>query len=334
MTLERLKKAACSLAAESDREDGRRLQRSHWDVWTTPRSIRQSAHPLIDYFSARSDSRRTPLFARRAVMMLTIIGCGNANRCDDGVGVQVVQELRRQLANRPSRSDVRVFDAGTAGFEVMFQARGTAKLVLVDACVSGSSPGAVFEVPGGELEVAPQAGSNLHNFRWDHALHAGRRIFANAFPKDVTVILIEAKELGLGLELSPPVAAASKHVLGRLEQIVAEYGNEGATANREVTLQGGSIHLDAEVYEAYFRGIETVAVLLGDEDLCILPIRAGAGLLVKRRNARGDRIVHAMELLRPRGLDGPEKLRLTVKWDSQRAALVAHLTPPATPDAT
>ena len=41
---------------------------------------------------------------------------GSRVRCDDGVGVQVVQELRRQLANRPSRSDVRVFDAGTAGF--------------------------------------------------------------------------------------------------------------------------------------------------------------------------------------------------------------------------
>jgi hydrogenase maturation protease len=257
--------------------------------------------------------------------MLTIIGCGNANRSDDGVGVQVVQALRRRLAARPARADVQVFDAGTAGFEVMFQARGTTQLVLVDACVSGSEPGAVFEVPGAELEAPAQAGANLHAFRWDHALHAGRRIFADDFPREVTVILVEAKELGLGLELSPPVAAASKHVLGRLEQIVAAYGAPAGSRPREVMLRRGSIYLDAEVYDAYFRGIETVAVLLGDQDLSILPIRAGAGLLVKRRNARGDRVVHATELLRARGLDAADEVRIPAKWDSQRAALVADL---------
>ena len=242
--------------------------------------------------------------------MLTIIGCGNSNRCDDGVGVQVVQEFRRTLASRPSRRDVRVLDAGTSGFEVMFQARGTTKLVLVDACVSGSSPGSVFEVPGRELEVAPQAGSNLHNFRWEHALHAGRRILADEFPQDVTVILVEAKEVSLGLELSAPVAAATRHVLGRLEQIVATYCQTAQFGQREVVLQSGSLYLDAEVYDAYFRGIETVAVLLGEEDLSILPIRVGAGLLLKRRNARGDRVVHITELLRARGLDGPAQVRL------------------------
>jgi len=257
--------------------------------------------------------------------MLTIIGCGNANRSDDGVGVQVVQELRRQLASRPVRNDVRLFDAGTAGFEVMFQARGTTQLVLVDACVSGSSPGAVFEVPGRELEVAPQAGSNLHNFRWDHALHAGRRIFAGDFPEDVTVILVEAKELGLGLELSPAVAEASKHVLARLAEMIDAYAARTETSERALTLQGGSIYLEVEVYEAYFRGIETVAVLLDEEHLSVLPIRAGAGLLVKRRNAHGDRVIHATETLRPRGLDEAQSLRLPVKWDSQRGALVARL---------
>lgn len=269
----------------------------------------------------------------KVTAMLTIIGCGNANRSDDGVGVQVVQALRRHLETCAPRIDVRVFDAGTAGFEVMFQARGTTKLVLVDACVSGSSPGAVFEVPGADLEVAPQAGSNLHNFRWDHALHAGRRIFASDFPKDVTVILVEAKELGLGLELSPPVAAASQHVLGRLKQMIDAYSASKPSEARTIRLQGGSIYLDADVYDAYFRGIETVAVLVGDEGLSILPIRAGAGLLVKRLNVRGDRVVHATELLRHHRLDGADPIQLPVRWNSQRAALVAGPLAPPLPEA-
>ena len=258
--------------------------------------------------------------------MLTIIGCGNANRSDDGVGVWIAQELRRRLAAQPARDDIRVFDAGTAGFEVMFQARGTTRLVLVDACVSGSEPGAVFEVPGVEVDVAPQAGSNLHNFRWDHALYAGRRIFARDFPEDVTVFLIEAGELGLGMELSPRVAAASQGVLGRLEAMVAASRMLPAEpVLRHVLVRAGSIYLGPEVYDAYFRGIETVAVLLGEQDLSILPIRAGAGLLVKRLNPRGDRVVHAAEMLRARSLERAEQFQLPVRWDSARAALVADL---------
>ena len=54
--------------------------------------------------------------------MLTIIACGNSNRSDDGVGVVVALSLQHHLRACPY-SNVRVFDAGTGGMEVMFQAR-------------------------------------------------------------------------------------------------------------------------------------------------------------------------------------------------------------------
>jgi nitrogen fixation protein NifQ len=44
---------------------------------------------------------------------------------------------------------------------------------------------------------------NLHDFRWDHALHAGRMIYREAFPPCVKVLLIEAATLDFGLGLSP-----------------------------------------------------------------------------------------------------------------------------------
>ncbi len=76
--------------------------------------------------------------------MLSIIGCGNSNRSDDGAGVYVVQRLKEQLSKAPSL-DVQIFDAGTAGMDVMFQARGSNALIIIDASCSGSEPGAVFE---------------------------------------------------------------------------------------------------------------------------------------------------------------------------------------------
>src|SRR5450631_2205001 len=119
--------------------------------------------------------------------MLCVIGCGNSNRSDDGVGVFVAQTLKRQLEER-SNSQIRVFDAGTAGVEVMFHARDADALIIVDASSSGSPPGEIFKVPGNEFDSPGDVRLSLHDFRWQHALAAGRKIFAN-FPADVTVFL-------------------------------------------------------------------------------------------------------------------------------------------------
>jgi hydrogenase maturation protease len=154
--------------------------------------------------------------------MLCIVGCGNLTRSDDGVGVVVAQRLQAWLRQRGD-ARVRAFDAGTGGLDVMFQARGARKLVIVDACASGSEPGAIFMVPGHELEQLPEAGYSLHDFRWQHALAAGRRIFGADFPSDVTVFLIEAADLGFGLELTPRVQASAIKVAEQIEALAAAY---------------------------------------------------------------------------------------------------------------
>ena len=139
--------------------------------------------------------------------MLTIIGCGNTNRSDDAAGVTVAQRLIASLEEQPI-ADVRVFDAGTSGMDTMFQARGSTALIIIDANISDSEPGSIFEVPGEELESLYELSYSLHDFRWDHALHAGRRIFKEDYPDDVTVFLIEVASTDLGIGLSEPVQKA------------------------------------------------------------------------------------------------------------------------------
>ena len=154
--------------------------------------------------------------------MLAVIGCGNSNRSDDGVGVFVAQALLKRLRARP-RDDVRVFDAGTGGMDVMFQARGASKLIVVDASSSGSPAGAIFEVPGAELQRDHAPSFSLHDFRWENALAAGRLIFREQFPSDVSVLLIEAQSLSLGLELSAPVRLAAERVIADLSEVIDAY---------------------------------------------------------------------------------------------------------------
>jgi Ni,Fe-hydrogenase maturation factor len=68
-----------------------------------------------------------------------------------------------------------------------------------------------------------QPAYSLHDFRWDHAVHAGRRILGNAFPSDLIVYLIEAGSLQLGTELTAPVSRAVGKVCGHVAQTIREW---------------------------------------------------------------------------------------------------------------
>lgn len=147
--------------------------------------------------------------------LTVVIGCGNPNRTDDGAGPYVA----RLLNGYDLGESVAVYDAGTDGMGVMYQAKGCERLIIVDAKAPESQPGAIYEVPGDVLESPPNNSLNLHDFRWDHALFAGRKIYGDDFPTDVTVLLIEAKSLDMGLELSPEVEAAGRLVAERIENL-------------------------------------------------------------------------------------------------------------------
>jgi hydrogenase maturation protease len=161
--------------------------------------------------------------------MIAVVGCGNLNRRDDGVGPEVIRLLKARNIDAWA-PDVRLIDAGTDGMAAMFAARDCRSLIVVDACRSGSQAGAVFELPGAEVEQSYAPSLNLHDFRWDHALHAGRQIFRADFPSDVIVLLIEAASVELGLDLSPEVAAAAQIVAERIEALV-----DARTAARQPT---------------------------------------------------------------------------------------------------
>jgi hydrogenase maturation protease len=151
--------------------------------------------------------------------VIAVVGCGNPTRQDDGVGPAVVSELKRRGLEG---SQVKLLDAGTDGMAVMFVARGCGALIVIDASCTGVEPGAIYEVPGAELERPHVQGFNLHDFRWDGALYAGRQIFGSEFPADVRVFLIEAGELGFGVGLSHAVTVAVDTVVERIAALIYE----------------------------------------------------------------------------------------------------------------
>lgn len=247
--------------------------------------------------------------------MLVIVGCGNPNRSDDGVGVFVARELARFAASLTPARQVRVFDAGTGGMEVMFRARGASALVVVDAVTSGSEPGAVFEVPGEELAVSEPT-PNLHAFRFDHALFVGKKIFGDAFPSDVRVFLVEAASTALGLELGAPVARAAAIVVERLQARILAAPPEAPT-DEAISVRRGALHFGPAQVARWFGAAGGVALLYRNDLLYVLPLvePTAGGLLLKLRSPAGDRVVEAQEFFRKSGLDDWAETSCTASWD-------------------
>ena len=280
---------------------------------------------------------------------LLVVGCGNILRGDDAVGPVLV----RHLFERGVPDGVRLVDGGTAGMDVAFGMRGAARVVLVDAASSGGEAGTVYRVPGEELATLPPIdGLHTHNFRWDHALSFSSWLLGPERPTDVTVYLVEAASLEPGAPLTPAVEAGMRRVIELIERdhypggsgvpgepedarlcgnrssapaVVAVWDQTCTTRDSVELTADGYLHLPASLAERHFQGDALVAQL-SDDTLELVPLVSvgHGGLLLKRRNAAGDRSVLIHQVLSFIPVAG----RFEASWDADRGALLVPFAPP------
>jgi hydrogenase maturation protease len=144
---------------------------------------------------------------------VAIMGFGNPVRSDDGVGMYVIEKLRKELGENKA---VSVFDMGTAAFEVLFGLKGHQKIILVDAVLNTNEPvGTLFKVPAEEVLRTPQDDPMvfLHGMKWDQALSYAKKILGEDYPEDIQVYLIAVENTKLEVDLSQPVKDAGDKVV-------------------------------------------------------------------------------------------------------------------------
>lgn len=214
----------------------------------------------------------------------------------------------------------------------MFAARGSTRLILIDAATTGAEPGTLYQVPGEELAEDHQPTYSLHDLRWDHALAAGRRMFGEQFPTDITVWLIEAQQTGLGTEITSPVQDAGQRVYERILEEVAQFALHRHDEAPPVTLElrRGNLHIPAQVYADFFESKEGAVLLPMDGRMALLPVLSTAGgVLIKQRNLKGDRAVEIVDFLRTQGLDESLQGPCEAAWDPQMGALAITFPTPS-----
>jgi hydrogenase maturation protease len=135
---------------------------------------------------------------------LLILGIGNVLMGDEGVGVHVVNEVKK--AAFPA--SVECLDGGTGSFLLLEPMQSAEKVILIDACLDGADAGVVRKLKPKYSKDYPKT-LTAHDIGLKDLLDAfylmGER------PPDVTLFAISIAPLsdtGLELSLSPGVSAA------------------------------------------------------------------------------------------------------------------------------
>jgi len=119
-----------------------------------------------------------------------VVGIGSPIRGDDGVGLRVVERLRR----RGLPAGVAAVDLGTGGLALLDVLAGHDRLVIVDAIISGAPPGTVMELSGAEVARCAHLGEG-HEADLPTILELARRGLGSAMPAEVFVVAVEAAEV-------------------------------------------------------------------------------------------------------------------------------------------
>ncbi|MEM9821840.1 MAG: hydrogenase maturation protease [Bacteroidota bacterium] len=119
-----------------------------------------------------------------------VLGFGNPVRADDGVGIYVIEQLKKQLG---VQENISIFDMGTSAFEMLFQLKGHEKIILVDAVINTGEPvGTTYKLPASEIEAEIEEDPMvfLHSLKWSQALSYAKKILGEEYPQDIDVYLI------------------------------------------------------------------------------------------------------------------------------------------------
>ena len=156
-------------------------------------------------------------------MRTLVVGVGNEDRGDDGLGPLVARLLADAIAPRHAEGhaggrarptdDVEVVAWSGDPMGLLDRWAGFDRLVLIDAVVSGGEPGTTRRY-GPDAPFAEGAGASTHGFGLAAALALGRAL--GRLPERVEVWGVEAVEFAADAPLTPAVALAVLALVDRL----------------------------------------------------------------------------------------------------------------------
>ena len=149
-----------------------------------------------------------------------VIGIGNADRGDDGVGHEVI----RLLSGRVPLDVVLLRLTGEATL-LLDRLQDADAAYVIDAAASGAAPGTVhrYDVAAGALPVGHEATSS-HGLGLAQAIELARAL--DALPRRCVIYAIEGQGFAIDAPLTPAVARAATSAA---EQLLCELTPPGSS---------------------------------------------------------------------------------------------------------
>jgi len=160
------------------------------------------------------DARATMSGAEKNV----VIALGNRFRGDDGIGPLVAEQLKKNAVDRLNgRLDGCSIVEGCDDAMALVSAWENASLaVIVDAAVSGASPGTVRRLEAGAQPLPRDlARCSSHGLGLAEAVELGKAL--GRLPGRLVIYAVEAATLEQGAAMSPEVTAAADEVVRNVE---------------------------------------------------------------------------------------------------------------------
>jgi len=117
-----------------------------------------------------------------------VIGVGNLLRCDDGVGIHVVNRLNEVA------SYIDTLDVALGSIEILEAMKNRDRVFIVDAIQTGGEPGTIYRVnlSGGE---EPPRITHSHGVDLLTTLKLGDSLFPGQMPREIVLLAVEAEDI-------------------------------------------------------------------------------------------------------------------------------------------
>lgn len=167
--------------------------------------------PVLDPLPARAVTAAVPAACRTVVL-----GIGNTLLTDEGVGVHVVESLRRKYRG----GDVVFVDGGTLSFTLAGELHGAGRLIVVDAAQLGAAAGTVEVLVGDAMDrfLTESRPRSVHEVGLADLL----QIVAldGGLPRQRALVAIQPQRVDWGELPSPAVAAAMSAACARVSSLI------------------------------------------------------------------------------------------------------------------
>lgn len=149
-----------------------------------------------------------------------VLGVGNTLLSDEGIGVHVVEQLRR---NPPSGTGVEFIDGGTLSFTLAGPLAEAAQLIIIDAAELKAAPGTVtlFENAAMDTYLSHGKRRSVHEVSLLDLLAIAR--LTDALPARRALIAIQPQTVTWGESPSAAVAAAIPLACNRVLELLKRW---------------------------------------------------------------------------------------------------------------